>query len=164
MGIIVHTTWWYIPNLVTVQSLSHDRLLVTPWTAVCQASLSITDSQSLLKLLSIESEIPPNHLILCHPLVLLPSIFPVSGSFPMSQLFASGGHKYWSFSIRPSSEYSVLISFRIDWFYLLAVLGTLKSLLQHHNLKALILWCSAFFMIQLSHSYMTTGKTIALTI
>ena len=135
----------------------------TQWTEACQASLSFTISRSLLKLMSIESVMPPNHLILCHPLVFLPSVFPASGSFPMSQLFVSGGHKYWSFSISPSSEYSVLISFRIDWFYLLAVLGTLKNLLQHHILKGLILWCSAFFMIQLSHLYMTTGKTVALT-
>ena len=116
MGIIVRTTGWYIPNLVTVQSLSHDRLLVTPWTAVYQASLSITDSQSLLKLLSIESEMPPNHLILCHPLVLLPSIFPSIRVFSKESVLRIRWPKDWSFSfsISPSNEYSGLVSFRID--------------------------------------------------
>ena len=107
--------------------------------------------------------IPSNHLILCCPLIFLPSIFPSTRVFPMSQLFTSGG-QCWSFSINPSNEYSGLISFRMDWFYLLAVQGTLKSLLQHHNPKASILWHSAFFTVQLSHLYMMTGKTTALTI
>ena len=118
----------------------------------------------LLKLMSITSVMPSNHLILCHPLLLPPSIFP--RSFPMSQFFTSGGQtKYWSFnfSISPSSEYSGLISFRMDWLDLLAVQGTLKSLLQHHSSKASILQCATFFIVQLSHPYMTTGKTIALT-
>ena len=123
---------------------------------------SITN-RSLLKLMSIESVMPSNHLILCHPLLLLPSIFPATGSFPMSQLFTSGGQNYWSFSISPSNEYSGLISFRIDWFDTLAVQQTFKSLLQHHSSKASILWRSAFFLVQLSHPYMNTGKTIALT-
>ena len=186
---------------------------MTPWTAICQASVSNTNSRSLLKLRSIKLVIPSNHLILCLPL-LLPSIFPASGSLPMSQFFTSCGQsfgasasasvlpmniqdlfplgmtgfissqifprirvfssqpalhirwpKYWNFSISPSNEYSGLISFRIDWFDHLAVQGTLKSLLQHHSSKASVLWCSAFFiMVQLSHPYMITGKTIALTI
>ena len=130
---------------------------MTPWTAALWASLSITNSQSLLKLMSIESVMPSNQLILCQS-------FPASGSFPMSTLHFRWP-KYWSFSfnISPSNEYSGLISFRIDWFDLLAVQRTLKSLLQHHSLKASILQCSAFFMVQFSHPYMTTGKTIALT-
>ena len=129
-----------------------------------QASLSITNSQSLLNFMSIESVTPSNHLILCHPFSWLQS-FPALGSFPVSQFFASGEQKYWSFSfsISPSNVYSGLISFRIDWFDLLAVQGTLKSLLQHHSSEASILWHLAFFMVQLSHPYMTTGKTIALT-
>ena len=113
----------------------------------------------------IESVMSSNHLIPCHPLLLLPSIFPASGSFPMSQFFTSDGQKYWSFSssISPSNEQSGLISFRMEWLDLLIVQGTLKSLLQHHSSKASILWCSAFFMVQLSHPYMTIGKTMALT-
>ena len=148
---------------VVVQSLSRVWLFATPWTAARQASLSFTISLSLLKLMSIESVMPSNHLILCR-LLLLP--FPLSGSFPVSQLFESGGLSYrsFSFSISPSHEYSGLISFRMDWFDLLAVQGTLKSLLQHHSSKASILQCSAFFTVQVSHPYMTTGKTIALTI
>ena len=120
--------------------------------------------QSLLKLISIESVMPSNHLILCCPLLLLPSIFPKSGSFQMSQLFASGGQILeFQFNISLSSEHPGLISFRMDWLDLLAVQGTLKSLLQYHSSKASILQCSAFFIVQLSHPYMTTGKTIALT-
>ena len=137
---------------------------MTPWTAAHQALLSITNSQSLLKLLPIELVVPSNHLILCHPL-LLPSIFPSIKVFSNESAPLIRWPKYWSFSfsISPSNEYSRLISFRIDWFDLLAVQGTLKSLLQHHSSKASILWCSAFFMVPLSRLYMTTGKTIALT-
>ena len=132
-----------------VQSLSRVRLFVTPGTAARPASLSFTISWSLLKLISIESVMPSNHLILCHSLLLLPSIFSSNLSFLMSQLFASGGQKSWSFSfsISPSNEYSVLISFRIDWFDLPAVQGTVNSLLQHHSSKASVLQCSAFFMV-----------------
>ena len=138
---------------------------VNPWTAVRQASLSITNSQSLLKLMSIESVMPSNHLILCHPLLLLPSIFPSIRVFSNESALRIRWPKYWSFSfsISPSKEYSGLISFRIDWFHLLTVQGTLKSLLQYHSSKASILWHSAFFTVQLSHPYMTTGKTTALT-
>ena len=138
---------------------------VTPWTAACQASLSFTISQSLLKLMSIESVMPSKPLALCHHLLLLPSIFPSIRVFSKESALHIRWPKYWSFSfsISPYIEYSVLISFRIDWFNLLAVQGTLKSLLQNHSSKALILWHSAFFMIQLSYPYMTTGKTIALT-
>ena len=130
-----------------------------------QASLSITSCWSLLKLMSIESVMPSNHLILCRPLLLLPSIFPSIRVSSNELVLCIRWSKYWSlsFSISPSNEYSGLISFRMDWFNLLAVQETLKSLLQHHSLKALILRCSAFFMVQLSHPYMTTGKTIALT-
>ena len=136
----------------------------TPWTTARQASLSITNSQSLLKLTSIELVMTSNELILCQPLLLLPSVFQSSRSFPMTQFFTSGA-KVLEFQLQhhPSNEYSGLISFRIDWFDLLTVQGTLKSLLQHHSSKASILWCLAFFMVQLSHPYMTTGKTIALT-
>ena len=138
---------------------------MTPWTAAHQASLSITN-WSLLRLLSIESVMPSNHFILCHPLVLLPFIFPSIRVFSNESVLCIRWPKYWrfSFSIGPSNEYSGLISFKTDWFDLLAVQGTLKSLLQHHNSKAPILWCSVFFMVQLSNPYMTTGKTIALTI
>ena len=148
-----------------VQTLSHVQLFVTPWTAACQASPSITLSESLLKLMSIESVMPSNHLILCHPLLLPPSIFPSIRVFSNESVLRIRWPKYWSFSftISPSNEYSGLISFRMDWLDLLAIQGTLKSLLQHHSSKALILWCSACFMVQLSHPYMTTGKTIALT-
>ena len=141
------------------------RLLETPWTAACQASLSINNSQSLLKLLSIELVMPSRHLILCMPLLLLPSIFPSIWVFSDQSVLLIRWPKYWSFSfsISPSNEYLGLISFRIDWFYLLAVQGTLKSLLHHHSSKASIFRCSAFFIVQLSHPYMTTGKTIALT-
>ena len=134
-----------------------------PWTAACQASLSFTISWSLLKLMSIESVMLSNDLILCHPLLLLPLIFPSMRVFSNELVLHIRWPKYWSlsFSISPSNEYSGLISFRIDWFDLLAVQGTDKSLLQLHNLKASILRCSAFFMAQLSHLYITTGKTIA---
>ena len=129
---------------------------MTPWTAARQASLSITYSQSLLRLMSIESVMPSNHLILCCPLLLLPSIFPSIRIFSNESVLCIRWPKYWSFSfsISRSNEYPGLISFRIDWFDLPAVPGTLKSLLQHHSSKALILWRSAFFMIQLSHPYM----------
>ena len=149
----------------SVQSLSHVRLFVTPWTAARQASLSITNSQSLLKLMSIESAMPFNHLILCRPL-LLPSILPSIRVFSNESALHIRWPKYWSFSlsISTSNEYLGLISLRMDWLDLLAVQGTLKSLLWHHNLKASVLQCSAFFMAQLSHPYMTTEKTIALTI
>ena len=137
---------------------------MTPWAAVCQASLSFTISWSLLKLMSIESMMPSNRLILCHP--LLPSIFPSIRVFSNKSAFCIRWPKYWSFgfSISTSNEYSGLIFFRIDCFDFLAVQGTLKSLLQHHSSKASILWRSFFFMVQLSHPYMTTGKTIALAI
>ena len=137
---------------------------MTPWTAACQASLSITNSWSLLKLMPIESVMPSSHLFLCHPL-LLPSIFPSITVFSNQSVLRIEWPKYWhfSFSISPSNECSGLISFRMDWFDLLAVQGTLKSLLQHHSLKVSILKHSTFFMVQLSHPYMTNGKTIALT-
>ena len=137
---------------------------MTPWTAAHQASLSITNSQILLKLMSIESVMPSNHLILCHPLLLLSSIFPSIKVFSKESVFRITRPKYWSFSfsISPSNEHSGLISFRRDWLDLLAVQGTLKSLLQHHSSKASVLLCSAFIVL-LSHPYMTTGKTIALT-
>ena len=149
----------------SVQSLSHVWLFVSPWTAAHQASLSITNSWSLLKLMSIESVMLSNHLILCHPLLLLPSILPSIRVFSSESVLCIRWPKYWSFnfSISPSNEYSGLISFRIDWFDILAVQGTLKSLLQHHRSKASILWPKAFFIVQLSHPYMMTGKTIVLT-
>ena len=133
---------------------------MTPWTAAGQASLSITNSWSLLKLMSIESVMPSNHLILCCPLLLLPSIFPSIRVFSNQSVLCIRWPKDWSFSfsISPSNEYSGLISFRIDGLELLAVQGTLKRFLQHHSSKASILWHSAFFIIQLSHPYMTTGK------
>ena len=148
----------------SVQSLSRGQLFVNPWTAARQTSLSITNSQSLLTLMSIESVMPSNHLILCHPL-LLPSIFPSIRVFPNESILHIRWPKYWSFSfsISPSNEYSGLIFFRIDWFDLLAVQGTLKSLLQHHSSKVSILRLSAFFIVQLSHPYMTTGKMMPLT-
>ena len=149
----------------SVQSLSHIQLFATPWTAAHQASLSITNSWSLLKLMSIESVILSNYLILCHPLILMPSIFHSISVFSKKSVLCIRWPKYWSFSfsICPSNEYSGLISFMIDRFDLLAAQGTLKSLLQHHNSKLSILQHSAFFMIQLSHPYVTTAKTIALT-
>ena len=141
------------------------QLFVTPWTAAHQASLSITNSQSLPKLISIESVMPSNHLILCRPLLLPPSIIPSIRVFSNESVLCMRWPKYWSFSfsITPSNEHRGLISFRMDWLDLLAVQGTLKSLLQHHSSKASILGCSACFIVQLSHPYMTTGKTIALT-
>ena len=148
-----------------VQSLSRVWFFVTLWTTACQASQSITNSQSLLKLMSIESVMPSNHLILCHPLLLPPSIFPSSRVFSNESVLRIRWPKYcsFSFSISPSNEYSGLISFRMDWLGLLAVQGTLKSLLQHHSSKASILGHSTFFIVQFSHPYMTTGKAIALT-
>ena len=161
-----HCIPWTVSQLV--QSLSRVRLFVTPWTAAHQASLSITTSWSLLKLMSIELVMDSmftesNHLILCRPL-LPPSIFPSIRIFSNESVHIRW-QKYWSFSfsISPSNEYSGLISFRIEWLDLLAVQGTLKSLLQHHSSKLSILLCSAFFIVQLSHAYVTTGKTIALT-
>ena len=147
----------------SVQSFSHVLLFTTPWTAEYQPSLSTTNSLSLLKLVSIESVMPSNHLILCHPLLLLPSIFPSIRVFSNESVLHIRWPKYWSFAFSPSNEYSGLISFMIDWLDLLAVQGTLKSLLQHHSSKASVLQSSAFFIVQLSHPYMTTGKTIALT-
>ena len=151
--------------LVAVQSLSNVWLFATPWTAATQASLSFTISQSLLKLMLIEPVLPSNHLILCCPLLLLPSIFPSIRVFSNESVLCIRWPNYWSFSFRfsPSNEYSGLISFRIDWLDLLAVQGPLESLLQHHRSKASILQCSALFIVQLSHPDMTTGKTIALT-
>ena len=137
--------------------------ILTPWTAAHQASLSINNSWSSLKLMSIKSMMPSNHLILCHPHLLLPSIFPSIRVFSNESVLRIRLPKYWSFSISPFSKYSGLISFRMDWLDLLAVQGTLKSLLQHHSSKASILLHSAFFMVQFSHPYMTTGKAIALT-
>ena len=151
-------------GLGSVQLLTQVQLFATPWTAVRQASLSITNFQSLLKLMSIESVMPSNHLILCPPLLLPPSIFP-SNRVSNESVLHIRWPKYWSlsFSISPSYEYSGLVSFRMDWLDLLSVQGTLKSLLQHHSSKPSILRRSAFFTVQLSHPYMTTGKTIALT-
>ena len=156
-------TWFH--NFSSVQSLSHVWLFVTPWTAAHQDSLSVTNSLSLLKLMSIESVMPFNHLILCRPLLLPPSTFPSIRVFSSESILHTRWTKYWSFSfnISPSNEYSGLISFRMDWLDLLVVQRTVKSLLQHHSSKASILWCSAFFTVQLSHPYMTTGKNIALT-
>ena len=149
----------------SVQSFSPVRFPATPWTAAPKASLSFTISQSLLKRQYIKSVMPSNHLILCHPLLLLPSVLPSIRDFSNKSVLHIRWPKYPSFSISisPSNEYSRLISFRMDWLYLLAVQGTLKTLLQHHSLKASILRCSAFFIVQLPHPYVTTGKTIALT-
>ena len=149
--------------LFIVQSLSHILHFATPWTAAHQASMPFTISRNLFKFISIELVMPSNHLILCHPLLLLPSIFPSTG-IPFNKLaFCIRWSKYLSFSVSAFSEYSGLISFKIDWFDRLAVWETLKNLFQHHNLKVSILWWSALFMVQLSHLYMITGKTIALT-
>ena len=149
----------------SVQSLSCVQLFATPWTAAHQASLSITNSRSLLKPMSIESVMPSSHLILCRRLLLLPPISPSIRAFSNESTLSMRWPKYWSFrfSISPSNEHPGLISFRMDWLDLLAVQGTLKSLLQHYSSKTWIFWCSAFFTVQLSHPYMTTGKTIALT-
>ena len=151
------------PQFSSLQSLSCVQLFATRGTAARQASLSITNSQSLPRLMSIKSVMSSNHLILCRPLLLLPSIFPSIRVSSSESVLCMRWPKYWSFSISPSSEYSGLISFRMDWLDLLAVQGTFKSLLQHHSSKASILWCSAFFLVQLSHPYMTTGRIIALT-
>ena len=155
----------YTYQFSSVQSLIHVWLSATPWTAACQASLSITNSWSLLKVLLIKSVMPSSHLILCRPLLLLTLIPPSITVFSNESTLCMRWPKYWSFSfsISPSSEHPGLISFRMNWLDLLAVQGTLKSLLQHHSSKATIFRCSAFFTVQLSHPYMTTGKTIALT-
>ena len=149
----------------SVQSLSRVRLLATPWTAAHHSSLSITNTQSLLKLISVESVMPSSHLILYCPLLLLPSIFLSIRVFSNASALCIKWPKYWSFSfdISPSNEHPWLISFRMDWLDLLSAQGTLKSLLQHHSSKASIPQRSAFFILQLSHPYMTTGKTVALT-
>ena len=155
-----------MPNIISsVQSLSRVWLFLAPWTTTRQASLSITSSWSLLKLMSIESVMPSNHLILCNPL-LLSSVFPSIRVFSNESALHIRWPKYWSFSfnISPSNEHPGLIAFRIDWLDLFAIQGTLKSLLQHHSSKASILLHSAFFIVQLSFPYMTTGKPIALTI
>ena len=148
-----------------VQSLSRVRLFAIPWTTACQASLSITNSRSLLRLMPFESVMPSNHLILCHPLLLPRSIFPSIRVFSHESVLCIRWPKYCSFSfnISPTNEHPGLTSFRMDWLDLLAVQGTLKSLFQHHSAKTSILRCSAFFLVQLSHPYMSTGKTIALT-
>ena len=161
--------WTTIPQAAvqfnSVQLLSRVHLFATSWTAACQASLSITNSWSLLKLMSIKPVILSNHLILCHPLLLLPSIFPSVRVFSNELVLCIRWPEYWSFSfsISSSNEYSRLISLRTDWFDLLAFQGTLKSVLPHHSSKASILWHSAYFIVQLSHPYVTTGKTKALT-
>ena len=153
-------------TVVVFQSLSHVQFFATTWTAAHQASLSFTISQSLLKLMYIELVKLSNDLTLCHPLLLLPSIFPSIRVFSNESVLCTRWPKYWSFSfsISPSSEYSGLISFRMDWLDLPAVQGTLRSLLQHHSSKASLLWHSAFYMVQMSHPYMTTGKIMAMTI
>ena len=154
-----------LQSISSVQSLRCVRLFATPWTAACQASLSVTNSWSLFKLMSIESLMPSNHLILCRPLLLPPSIFSSIRVFSNESVLRISWLKNWSFSfsVSPSNEHPGLISFQKDWLDLLAVQGTLKSLLQHHSSKASILRCSAFFIVQLSHPYMTTGKSIVLT-
>ena len=156
----VGTPW---VGISSVQLLSHVLLFANPWTAARQASLSITNSRSLLKLMSMRSVMPSNHPILCRPL-LLPSVFPSIRVFPNELVLRIRRPKYWSFSfsISPSNDYLGLIAFRMDCLDLFAVQGTLKSFLHHHSSKASILWYSAFFTVQLSHPYMTTGKTIAL--
>ena len=156
----------YVSCFSSVQSLSRVRLFAIPWTAACQASLSITNCQSLSKPMSIESVMPSNHLILCRPLLLLPSIFPSIRVFSDESALRIRWPKYWSisFNVSPSNEHPGLISFRMDWLDLLAVQGTLESLLQHHTSKASIPQHSAFFIVQLSHPYMTSGKTIALLV
>ena len=150
----------------SAQSLSHVQLFAAPWTAARQVSLSITSSQSLLKLMSIELVMPSNHLILCRPLLLPPSIFPSNRVFSNESTLRIRWPKYWSFNcnISPSNEHPVQISFRMDRLDLLAVQGTLKSLLHHHSSKASVLQHSSFFIVQLSHPYMTTRKVIALTV
>ena len=152
-------------KISSVQLLSYVRLLVTPWITACQASLSITNSQSLLKLMSIESVMPSSHLILCCPLLLLSPVFPSIRVFPSESTLCMKWPKYWcfSFNISPSNEHPGRISFRLDWLDLPAVQGTLKSLFQHHSSKPSIFRHSAFFIVQLSHPYVTTGKATALT-
>ena len=180
LGTVSKTTEWYLYlskanhslpqysksiEFSSVQLLSRVRLFATPWIAARQASLSITISWSSLRLTSMESVMPSSHLILCRPLLLLPSIPPSIRVFSNESTLCMRWPKYWSFSfsITPSKEHPGLLSFRMDWLDLLAVQGTLKSLLQNHNSKASVLWRSVFFMVQLSHPYLTTGKTIALT-
>ena len=175
LAIFSHLSWQsghYIEILIelniqlsTVQSLSRVWLFATSWIAALQASLSITNSLSLLKLMSIELVMPSSHLVLCQPLLLLPPIPPSIRVFSNESTLCMRWPNYWnfSFSIIPSNEHPGLISFRMDWLDLLTVQGTIKSLLQRHSSKASILWCSAFFIVQISHPYMTTGKTIALT-
>ena len=155
--------WGFLFQFSSVQSLI--GVFMTPWTTAHQASLSITNSRSLSKLMSIESVMPSNHVILCHPLLLLSSFFPNIRIFSSESVLHIRWQRYWSlsFNISPSNEHPGLIFFRVDWFYLCAVQGTLKSLLQHHSSKASILWCSAFLIVQLSYPYMTTEKTEALT-
>ena len=159
-AVLCQTSTWISHQLSPVQSLSRVQLFATPWIAAHPASLSITISQSSLKLRSIESVMPSSHLILCRPLLLLPPIPPSIRFFSNESTLRRRWPKYWSFSftISPSNEHPGLISFRMDWLDLLAVQGTLKSLLQHHSWKASILQCSAFFTVQLSHAYMTSGK------
>ena len=161
----IHLIRWRSDQFSSVHSLSRVRLSANPWTAARQASLSITNSRSSLKLMSIESVMPSNHLILCRPLLLLPSIFPSIRVFSKESVLRIRWPEYWSFrfNISPSNEHPGLISFRMDQLDLLEVQGTLKSLLQYHSSKASILQGSAFFIVQLSPPYMTTGKTIALT-
>ena len=169
MGTLTHhlikssQSWGFQLQFSSVRSLSHVRLFVTPWTATCQASLSITNSWSLLKLMSIESVIPSNHLILCRPLLLLPSIFCSLRVFTNESVLHIKYPKYWSFSfsVSPSNEYSGLISFRVDWLDILGSKGL--SRVFSNSSKASVLQCSAFFIVQLSHPYVTTGKTTALT-
>ena len=161
MSVSCESECWYKSQ--SVQSPSHVRLFATPSSAASQAFISITNSQSLHKLMSIQSVMPSSHLILCRPLLLLPLIFPSIRVFSNESVLRIRCPKYWSFSFSPSNEYSGLISFRIDWLDLLAVQGTLKSLFQHHGSKVSIIRCSAFFIVRLSHPYKTTGKTIALT-
>ena len=165
VGISVSVKWLKGYQFSSVKSLSHVWLFATPWTAALQASLSITISRRLLKLMSIELVMPSNHLILCHPLLLPPLIIPSIRVFSNESVLHIRWPKYWrfSFNISPSNKNSGLISFRMDWLDLLAAQGTLKSLLQHYSSTASILWLSAFFIAQLSHPYMISGKTIALT-
>ena len=162
---IIWFTLTFQKEFTSFQSLSHVQLFATPWTTARQASLSITNSRSLLELTSIKLVMPSNHLILCRPLLLPPSVFPSIRVFSNESVLCIRWPKYWifSFSNSPSNEHPGLVSFRMDWLDLLAVQGTLKSLLQHHSSKASILWHSAFFIVQFSHPYMTTGKTMALT-
>ena len=165
IDIFPQTYYLFTWKETSVQSFSHTWLFVTSWTAALQASLSITSSQSFLKLMSVESVMTSNYLILCHPLLFLPSITPRMRIVSNESVLHIRWPEYWSFSfiISPFNEYLGLISFRIDWFDLLAVQGPIKSLFQHHSSKASILWHSAFFIAQLLNLYTTTGKTIALT-